>query len=145
MPTRKPTATITAIDQACSPISPPSQIATAMPIRTATIFSTASRIDARTVSRAISDAVIGAQIGDGELSHQAASAQDRPGRQGDLQRLDQHRHGRSPAARRAVDRATGGCPVMRLQPAVPPGAQGAPAGFSATVGGAGSMPLILPH
>ncbi len=77
-PTRNPSATIRLIDQACSPISPPSQIATRMPISTATTFSSASRMDARTVSSAISEAVIGAQIGEGESSNHSATAHDTP-------------------------------------------------------------------
>jgi hypothetical protein len=78
LPVRNPATTMTLIDQACSPIRPPSQSATAMPITTATTRWTASRTEARTVSRATRDAVIGAQIGDGDPSSLWASAQLTP-------------------------------------------------------------------
>ena len=101
-------------------------------------------MDACTVSRAISEAVIGAQIGDGELNHQDASAHDRPAERAifsawtstERSMLSNSPSGRSRHRRR---------PVMPCSQEFQRALRARLPGSSARVGGAGSMQLILPH
>ena len=112
---------------------------------TPTIFSDASRIDARTVSELISAAVIGAQIGDGELSHHWASAQDTPAETAILSAwtsTPRSMASSSLSGRSLPLSATG----EGLQQPANPGRYCASARVAvAVVDGARSMTLILPH